>query len=1166
MTTHLDISDPRYADSAAAILHRHDNGEPEANITTAVRDFLILTRLAQAEEIIEENPPADSPGASRRAVDLTALDTFIEFKRRTGTAAGFNPDPAHVQQLDDYLELSNAAGKGVRTGILTDGKYWLLRWPEAGPVRTTPPYGFVLESAERWLPLYEWLRDSALVSLESIPADRANVEKYLGPGSPAYQRDVDTLARLYAEAAQYETVRVKRRLWENLLRAALGEIAQQPDELDHLFIRHTYLSLVIGMAVQASFGIDLRQVAETDPSDLLQGRRFRDATGLSGIIESDFFAWPDELGDAPRRSGDAPRRMGGHDLLRALARRVARFDWQNAPPDIAAILYETVIPPEERRTLGEYYTPAWLARTMVQELIDAPLNQRVLDPACGSGTFIAEAVRHFLEAASPALSLRGAQRRGNLDAEAQHADDTPSAPERDGRAALAMTEGDSPLHPKELLNRLRAAVTGIDVHPVAVHLARAAWALAARPAIEAAVNAGYDASGSVPVYLGDALQLRFRAGDLFAERQVTIPVDQGPTSGSENAELTFPISLVDRADTFDSLMSQVAADIEAGNDPLIALDDHAITDAHERQTLTHTIATLQRLHDQGRNHIWAYYTRNLVRPVALSRTKVDVVIGNPPWLNYNQTADILRTELENQSKSLYGIWQGGQYASNQDVAGLFFARSVDLYLKDGGKIGMVLPHSALQTGQYAKWRTGAWEAAARGRGRNRVPGRTLAVNFGHKTAWDLERLEPNDFFPVPACVVFAERTGENAAGAALAGTVERWEGATGTADVRRASGGITDTSVSGDSPYAGYARQGAPIRPRRLFFVEETESPVILQAAPTTTVNPRLGSLDRAPWRDLDLTMLTEQAIERRHVYEVYLNETLVPYATLEPLKAVLPMQWGEYQLPADADGPGGIRLGGLERRMRGRWRTISEMWDGNKPAASKLNLLGSLDHYGKLSSQLTWQQQPDSRPIRIVQSEAGVPTAAILPNDSAIVDETLYWITCKDIHEANYLLAIINSDTLYEAVQPLMAKGQFGARHLHKQLWKLPIPEFDRDNPLHVTLAKAGEQVAAGVAERLAELRAERADRLTVKIARRELRAWLRNSREGAVVEALMAQLLPQPALSWEEWRKRLEQRPKTNTAMSAAEALEEARQERETMWEQWSERRRGADDAAQS
>ena len=34
---------------------------------------------------------------------------------------------------------------------------------------------------------------------------------------------------------------------------------------------------------------------------------------------------------------------------------------------------------------------------------------------------------------------------------------------------------------------------------------------------------------------------------------------------------------------------------------------------------------------------------------------------------------------------------------------------------------------------------------------------------------------------------------------------------------------------------------------------------------------------------------------------------------------------------------------------------------------------------------------------------------------------------------EAYYLLAIINSDALYEAVTPLMPKGQFGSRDLDK-------------------------------------------------------------------------------------------------------------------------------------
>ena len=215
--------------------------------------------------------------------------------------------------------------------------------------------------------------------------------------------------------------------------------------MDDLFVRHTYLTAIIGMVVQASFGIDIRALAAANPADLVYGREFRNKTGLQGVVESDFFAWFAEV--------------GGESLLATMARRVARFDWQHgsAPNDIAALLYETVIPPDERRTLGEYYTPQWLARAMTRELVTDPLNRTVLDPACGSGTFIAEAIANFIEAAE-----------------------------------------ESEMHPSEIFGRLRDSVIGIDIHPVAVHLARAAYVLAARSAITEDLHT----SITVPIYMG----------------------------------------------------------------------------------------------------------------------------------------------------------------------------------------------------------------------------------------------------------------------------------------------------------------------------------------------------------------------------------------------------------------------------------------------------------------------------------------------------------------------------------------------------------------------------------------------------------------------------------------------------------------------------------------
>ena len=160
----------------------------------------------------------------------------------------------------------------MRMGILTDGRRWLLRWPKAGPVRTALPYAFTLDDADRWITLFEWLRDHALSAERDKNPSRSAIAQHFGPTAPSYERDIEALRALYGQHADSSTIRVKRHLWENLLTAALGEIARSGAQLDDLFVRHTYLSAVIGMVVQASFGGDIKRLAENDPADLLLGR------------------------------------------------------------------------------------------------------------------------------------------------------------------------------------------------------------------------------------------------------------------------------------------------------------------------------------------------------------------------------------------------------------------------------------------------------------------------------------------------------------------------------------------------------------------------------------------------------------------------------------------------------------------------------------------------------------------------------------------------------------------------------------------------------------------------------------------------------------------------------------------------------------------------------
>src|SRR5205823_7538990 len=81
-----------------------------------------------------------------------------------------------------------------------------------------------------------------------------------------------------------------------------------------------------------------------------------------------------------------------------IARQAARFDLAAIDTDVLKALYESLIDPAQRHDLGEYYTPDWLAAWVIEEAVTDPLEQRVIDPACGSGTFLFHAIRHLAAA------------------------------------------------------------------------------------------------------------------------------------------------------------------------------------------------------------------------------------------------------------------------------------------------------------------------------------------------------------------------------------------------------------------------------------------------------------------------------------------------------------------------------------------------------------------------------------------------------------------------------------------------------------------------------------------------------------------------------------------------------------------------------------------------
>ena len=142
--------------------------------------------------------------------------------------------------------------------------------------------------------------------------------------------------------------------------------------------------------------------------DLESGGVFRNLLNVTNFIEGDYFSW--YLEELDKEVADA---------LCDIAKKLS--DYEPATPvlepelarDMLKRLYQNLIPRKIRHDLGEYYTPDWLAELVLDEvgltlenferLAEerkdnlAPLNLRILDPACGSGTFLVLAIKRLKE-------------------------------------------------------------------------------------------------------------------------------------------------------------------------------------------------------------------------------------------------------------------------------------------------------------------------------------------------------------------------------------------------------------------------------------------------------------------------------------------------------------------------------------------------------------------------------------------------------------------------------------------------------------------------------------------------------------------------------------------------------------------------------------------------
>jgi len=87
--------------------------------------------------------------------------------------------------------------------------------------------------------------------------------------------------------------------------------------------------------------------------------------------------------------------------LKKAFRKFNRFDFTKVNRDILGDVYQGYLPPQERKQLGEFYTPIEIIEYILDSVGYIYENEirgkTVLDPACGSGSFLVEATQRLVE-------------------------------------------------------------------------------------------------------------------------------------------------------------------------------------------------------------------------------------------------------------------------------------------------------------------------------------------------------------------------------------------------------------------------------------------------------------------------------------------------------------------------------------------------------------------------------------------------------------------------------------------------------------------------------------------------------------------------------------------------------------------------------------------------
>lgn len=935
-------------------------------------------------------------------IDAVFNDLIFEFKRDL-----VREEAEGLRELRDYL--STLPNGNDCIGLLTDGLLFtafVLDVSQPHHLRKIDSVN--LESITPHL-AYLWL-DAYLLRQSNTPPTSADIVRRFGLLSPTFVAGAKPLREALqvfstSEAGAFE---VKRQQWAFHLARVYGNADISNDEM---FVRHTYLCQFAKILAYASyFGIGN---ATKQIEGIINGRAFQ-VLGVSNIGEQDFFAWV-----------LAPEvRLQTLDIFRRIAESLVAYNLKQIDEDLLKQLYQNLVEPETRHELGEFYTPDWLAELTLREIGYQP-GQSLLDPACGSGTFLFTAIR--------LLSEQGMQGKALVDFALEN-------------------------------------IMGIDVHPLAVTIAKINYMLAILPHLR---SGGSRKLRMIPIAMANALQMPSKS---YHIEVIEVPIEQGISFKIPAEAARRPNELVEVLEEMGRYAKQVATIPDQAN--FGDFSDFAVTKlsgagnswdiSAERTTWSTNARQLAKQIREGRDTIWGYVLQNTSRPLVLSYRKFDVIAGNPPWIAYRFIQDqTYQSEIKKLTREYELLAPNGMKLNTQmELATLFFAHCRRMYLKQEGTIAFVMPRSVI---------TGAKQHAA-------------FQKQGFSRILDLKQVAP--LFGVETCVMI--RSGNDIFTAALP-TVRftgilpahecTWVEATAVLTRAITTTDFVQKEAIASPYYYPRFKQGATLVPRNLAFVASAQPNLAPGEVAFTTImhsDPDVNDEAKEPWKGLRL----EGHIDDDFLYATLLSKNLVPFGVRKLHLVALPIKVAGSQQIAAVPGKAEeekfismplseIRESIMLARSADEWFEHAEqLWEKHRKTVTmslwdRFNYQQGVIGQSATPGYLVLYGATGSNISACVVDTHTLPVVNGVQPKAFVVDHKTYWYRSSSKEEAHFLAAVLNAPCVDSAIKAYQTRGIYvGPRDIHRRPFEVcAIPQYDPNNPQHQQLAVLSETAQSVVA-----------------------------------------------------------------------------------------------------